>query len=204
MKKNGWTGFTLLEMLVVTAVIAILFSILMPSLRKAKDKAREIECANNMRQTGIALIQYASDNDGYGVIYRDAVTTRSWDYGIVTDKYVTNPQVILCPVWAPSIYRRGYGYAYGIYYSNAVTTTGRILNKQSPSTSVYLGDSIRHAAESDGSHYQWYFFKRLSNVEGHIHLRHSRKTNIFFLDGHTGLYDLNGLVENFSWVDYWY
>lgn len=53
-------GFTLIELLVVIAIIAILLGILMPSLKKGKDIAREVICRSNMRQIGLAMSIYAS------------------------------------------------------------------------------------------------------------------------------------------------
>ncbi|MBU4367120.1 MAG: DUF1559 domain-containing protein, partial [Kiritimatiellae bacterium] len=59
------SGFTLVELMVVVAIISILLMLLIPNIRAMREKAWSSYCQNNLRQYGIAMNQYMADYSGY-------------------------------------------------------------------------------------------------------------------------------------------
>src|SRR5437667_7158266 len=81
-------AFTLVELLVVIGIIALLISILMPSLSAARERACRVRCGSNLRQIGQGLLLYANDNKG---IYPRTVCNNTAGYTCFTNAAATDP-----------------------------------------------------------------------------------------------------------------
>jgi prepilin-type N-terminal cleavage/methylation domain-containing protein/prepilin-type processing-associated H-X9-DG protein len=99
-KKEGAVkrrGFTLIELLVVIAIIAILAAILFPVFSRAREKARQSTCLNNVKQVAMGMMMYAQDYDEiYPTAFMpDVVGSIAWQTLIYP--YTKSMQVTICP-----------------------------------------------------------------------------------------------------------
>ncbi len=140
-KQNGaqqrrkQSGFTLIELLVVIAIIAILAAILFPVFQKVRENARRASCQSNMKQIGLAFIQYTQDSDekdpagfSYGAAWAGQLYPFVKSTGVF--KCPDDSQV---PIYPPIVYQpvsygfnqalQGYGATPSISQENAPAST---------------------------------------------------------------------------------
>ncbi len=91
------SNFTLIELLIVIAIIAILASMLLPALNKAKMMAQRSECTGRLKQTGLAALSYAGDYNEYVAGARALPDDQGDEWMYVLYPYIKNAIVWVCP-----------------------------------------------------------------------------------------------------------
>ena len=118
-RRPGFTrlAFTLVELLVVIGIIALLISILMPALSKAREQANAVKCLSNQRNLGNALVLFTNEHKGYmpkawfndspypgGPDWRFRFPMYGWDY-ILSTYMGGNKDIFRCPTDEPVVFR---------------------------------------------------------------------------------------------------
>lgn len=120
MSSRPRRAFTLVELLVVVGIIAVLIAVLMPSLTKARQQAFQLMCASNLRQIGLAMVQYQQDYRGY------LLTTIPWYPNYPPGGSMNQPDSPYKISWLGFLWEKNYLHAANVVKcpTDAVVTAG--------------------------------------------------------------------------------
>jgi prepilin-type N-terminal cleavage/methylation domain-containing protein/prepilin-type processing-associated H-X9-DG protein len=205
---NRKSGFTLVELLVVIGIIAVLISLLLPALQKARIAAVQVQCMANQRQLSMALIQYVQEYKGWGPPVAEHVTTPTnywvrWQNRRFLGQYLGNrseksdstptTMVIFCPAYKQSITPYdddnigiGLNVRQGNRWFRDQGGRTKFQTAHRPSSEVLTFVDV-------ASGYQWekYYYSDPggtatgSGKNGMVAYRHGNNTVASFADGHT-------------------
>lgn len=172
-------SFTLIELLITIAILAILVGVLLPALNSARDKAQAASCVNNLKTIGMGIMQYVMENDSWlpPPLFNYEDPQIPWAFGVLgpnTETYPTNPakhwdvwmkrkgryfgiETYRCPSMSGTYLMDGtsswwnYNPHYGINeeMGNGCLESNRIDGAKNPSSKLYIAETW--ARNSDGS-----------------------------------------------------
>lgn len=204
-------GFTLIELLVVVAIIALLAAILFPVFARARGKARQASCQSNLKQIGLAMMQYTQDYDEkimpycysvgadtmYWASYFQASPAAHFPERSLIQPYMKNTQIQDCPdapqpTGTPSVNTPPIGYGYNNFYLNDLLPGFNWSGKSiaaitQPAETLMMADGASRNSAGWGrpGYAMPPSYAGGSGVRApRIHGRHFGMANVLWMDGH--------------------
>ena len=193
--RNG-NGFTLIELLVVIAIIAILAALLLPSLRNAKEMAKQTSCMANLRQWGLVITMYTNESNDF---FPGGDSTKGWGYPtwvstLNNGNYVPSDSKLYdCPAhneYQPNLMYISYGRNYFCGSSWLSETWGhstwvRLSEVVTPSEKICLADNDNNATTTVlGGGFDIEPFPAYDGWPWRLGRRHNGGANILWCEGH--------------------
>ena len=212
-RRSGY--FTLIELLIVIAIVAILASLLLPALNRARKKAYTASCQSNLKQLSLAKTSYTSDYDSYYIPYKNMDGDTAWPWRLKDGKYLHSPRSYYCtaamqvltdpstsgndnaiadPDTASSYSAITYGYNYfqcgGNYVGGSspdtwMSSPAKVGMFRYPSRKIWLADARQGPTTLRGTNVIPYHITETTS--NHIHDVHEFAANILWIDGHVTL-----------------
>ena len=217
LRPHGRPAFTLVELLVVVAIIAILASLLLPALARGRTSAQRIRCISNLHQLGIATHLYWDDNASACFRYGGSLTNggRLYWFGWMSEgpegtrsfdpepgalfPYLQARGFELCPSFTIGIDVKlkassaSFGYGYNLALSApAQKPPVNAAHLPHPDRTALLGDAaqvntFQAPASRDNPMLEEWYYLDTSTMQPNGHFRHTERGQVAFTDGHAGL-----------------
>lgn len=205
-------AFTLVELLVVVALVSLLAALLLPALAEARQSGRRVHCASNLRQLSLASSLYWDDHDNVAFRYRGAATNggdlwwfgwlERWNVGNEGQRafnpatgalypYLGGRGVELCPSfdYANAAFKlKAPGASYGYGYNRHLSSVS-LARVARPADTVLLADAaqvndFQSPASPEHPMLEEFYYVSTNAFEATAHFRHQGRLNAVFIDGH--------------------